>query len=150
MSRKKIKPQITEAQILAQESSIPSIAAKAFRDAYEVAISKGESVLVVHAGQLMKVSNTETLVIRPVETYGTIKAGTRLKTKSLFWIVGLPKRRFRLEHDASSSHVRRTEREWEEHIQDAAWTAVRCALDEEFELLQKHPAHCVGYWKSLR
>ncbi|WP_339540751.1 hypothetical protein [Pseudomonas sp. RA_5y_Pfl1_P24] len=32
MSRKKVKPQITEAQILAQESSIPSIAAKAFLD----------------------------------------------------------------------------------------------------------------------
>ena len=81
MSRKKVKPQITEAQILAQESSIPSIAAKAFSDAYKVALSKGESVLVVRAGQLLKVSNTETLVIRPVETYGTLKAGTRLKTR---------------------------------------------------------------------
>lgn len=81
MSRKKVKPPITEAQVLAQESSIPSIAAKAFRDAYEVAISKGESVLVVRAGRLMKVSNTEALVIRPVEAYGTLKAGTRLKTR---------------------------------------------------------------------
>ena len=81
MSRKKVKPQLTEAQLLAQESRIPSIAGKAFRDAYEVALFNGESVLVVRAGQLVKVSNSETLVIRPVETYGTLKAGTRLKTR---------------------------------------------------------------------
>ncbi|MGC6370814.1 MULTISPECIES: hypothetical protein [Pseudomonas] len=81
MSRKKLKAQITEAQIVAQESSIPSIAAKAFSDAYKVALSKGESVLVVRAGQLVSVSNTGEWVIRPVETYGTIKAGTRLKIK---------------------------------------------------------------------
>lgn len=81
MSRKKVKAPITDAQINAQESTIPSIAAKAFKDAYEVALSKGESVLVVRAGQLVKVSTTETLVIRPVDTYGTLKAGTRLKVK---------------------------------------------------------------------
>lgn len=81
MSRKKEKLPKTEAQIVAQESTIPSIAAKAFRDAYKVALSKGESVLVVRAGQLVKVSSTETVIIRPVETYGTLKAGTRLKVK---------------------------------------------------------------------
>ncbi|MBZ9781555.1 hypothetical protein K9857_08320 [Pseudomonas sp. REP124] len=81
MSRKKEKPQKTEAQIVAQESMIPSIAAKAFRDAFNVALSKGESVLVVRAGQLVKVSSTESVVLRSVETYGTIKSGTRLKVK---------------------------------------------------------------------
>lgn len=81
MSRKKVKPAKTDAQIVAQESTIPSIAAKAFRDAFITALSKGESVLVVRDGQLVKVSNTETVVIRPVEAYGTIKAGTRFKIK---------------------------------------------------------------------
>lgn len=81
MSRKKEKQPKTEAQIVAQESMIPSIAAKAFRDAYNVALSKGESVLVVRAGQLVKVSNTESVVLRSVETYGTIKSGTRIKVK---------------------------------------------------------------------
>jgi uncharacterized Zn ribbon protein len=81
MSRKKEKLPKTEAQIVAQESMIPSIAAKAFRDAYNVALSKGQSVLVVREGQLVKVSNAETVILRSVETYGTIKAGTRLKVK---------------------------------------------------------------------
>jgi len=81
MSRKKEKLPKTEAQIVAQESAIPSIAAKAFRDAYNVARSKGEAVLVVREGLLMKVSNAETVVLRSVDTYGTIKAGTRIKVK---------------------------------------------------------------------
>lgn len=81
MSRKKEKLPKTEAQLVAQESMIPSIAAKAFRDAYNAAISKGESVLVVRAGQLVKVSSTESVVLRSVETYGTIKSGTRIKVK---------------------------------------------------------------------
>ncbi len=83
MSRKKEKLPKTEAQIVAQESSIPSIAAKAFRDAYNVALSKGESVLVVREGNLVKVSSSGTVILRSVETYGTIKAGTRLKVKKL-------------------------------------------------------------------
>ncbi|WP_030128939.1 hypothetical protein [Pseudomonas sp. QTF5] len=81
MSRKKEKLPKTEAQIVAQESAIPSIAAKAFRDAYNVALSKGEAVLVVREGNLVKVSSAGTVVLRSVETYGTIKAGTRLKVK---------------------------------------------------------------------
>lgn len=81
MSRKRAKQPKTEAQIVAQESTIPSIAAKAFRDAYNVALSKGQSVLVVREGNLVRVSTAEAVVIRSVETYGTIKAGTRLKVK---------------------------------------------------------------------
>lgn len=81
MSRKRVKQPKTEAQIVAQESTIPSIAAKAFRDAYNVALSKGQSVLVVREGNLVRVSTAEAVVIRSVETYGTIKAGTRLKVK---------------------------------------------------------------------
>ncbi|EJM63698.1 hypothetical protein PMI30_04082 [Pseudomonas sp. GM50] len=81
MSRKKEKLPKTEAQIVAQESTIPSIAAKAFRDAYNVALSKGEAVLVVREGLLVKVSSAETVILRSVETYGKIKAGTRLKVK---------------------------------------------------------------------
>ena len=81
MSRKKEKLPKTEAQIVAQESAIPSIAAKAFRDAYNVALSKGEAVLVVREGQLVKVSSSEAVVLRSVDTYGTIKAGTRIKVK---------------------------------------------------------------------
>ncbi|MBV4519260.1 hypothetical protein KVG88_04240 [Pseudomonas sp. SWRI74] len=81
MSRRREKQPKTEAQIVAQESMIPSIAAKAFRDAYNVALSKGESVLVVRAGQLVKVSNTESVVLRSVEEYGSIKSGTRIKVK---------------------------------------------------------------------
>ncbi len=81
MSRKREKQPRTEAQIIAQESMIPSIAAKAFRDAYNVALSKGEPVLVVREGNLVRVSGAEAVVIRSVETFGTIKAGTRLKVK---------------------------------------------------------------------
>lgn len=81
MSRKREKRQITEAQISAQELAIPSIAAKAFNDAYKVAISKGACVLVVREGQLIRVSDAETSIIRPVETGGAIKAGTRFKIK---------------------------------------------------------------------
>lgn len=81
-NRKKAKLPKTEAQIVAQESTIPSIAAKAFSSAYKAALFKGESVLVVREGQLVKISNTETVILRSVETYGTLKAGTRLKVKN--------------------------------------------------------------------
>lgn len=82
MSRKKnVKAPMTEAQISAHEASIPSIAEKAFSEAFSIAYSKGESVLVVREGLLVKVSKTETITIRPVESYGALKTGTRLKVK---------------------------------------------------------------------
>ena len=79
MSHKSEKKQLTEKQISAQESHIPKIAARAFRNAYKIAIASGATVLVVADGQLFKVSKTERVALRAVEPYGTLKPGTRIK-----------------------------------------------------------------------
>lgn len=79
MSHKSEKKQLTEKQISAQESHILKIAARAFRNAYKIAIASGATVLVVADGQLFKVSKTERVAIRSIEPYGTLKSGTRIK-----------------------------------------------------------------------
>lgn len=79
MSRKSEKRQLTDKQISAQESHIPKIAARAFANAYKLAIANGATVLVVANGELTKVSNTERVVLRSLEPYGTLKPGTHIK-----------------------------------------------------------------------
>lgn len=79
MSRKTDKRQLTDKQISSQESHIPKIAARAFGNAYKVAIARGATVLVVADGQLFKVSKTERIALRSIEPYGTLKSGTHIK-----------------------------------------------------------------------
>lgn len=79
MSRKSDKRQLTDKQISAQESHIPKIAARAFSNAYKIAIASGATVLVVADGQLFKVSKTERVALRSIEPYGTLKLGTHIK-----------------------------------------------------------------------
>ncbi|NMY53088.1 hypothetical protein [Pseudomonas sp. WS 5011] len=79
MSNKSEKKQFTEKQISAQELHIPKIASRAFRNAYQIAIASGATVLVVADGQLLKVSKTERVAIRSIEPYGTLKSGTHIK-----------------------------------------------------------------------
>lgn len=79
MPRKSEKRPLTDKQISAQESHIPKIAARAFSNAYKIAIARGATVLVVADGQLFKVSKTEKIALRSVEPYGTLKPGTRIK-----------------------------------------------------------------------
>ena len=75
------KRSMTEKQIAAQESRIPDIALKAFSNAYKTAIEQGAAVLVAKDGQLLEVSRKETRAVRPLEAYGSLKSGTRLRIK---------------------------------------------------------------------
>lgn len=79
MSRKSQQKQLTEKQISAQESHIPKIAARAFSNAYKIAIASGATVLVVADGQLFRVSKTERVALRAIGPYGTLKSGTHIK-----------------------------------------------------------------------
>ena len=79
MARKSKKRALTEKQMTAQESRIPAVAARAFRNAFTAAIASGATVLIAQNGQLFKVSKTEKTFLRSIEGYSSIKAGTRLK-----------------------------------------------------------------------
>lgn len=79
MSHKLEKKLLTDKQISAQELRIPEIAARAFRNAYKIAIARGATVLVVADGQLFKVSKTERVALRSIEPYGTLKPGVHIK-----------------------------------------------------------------------
>ena len=81
MSRKSNKRPMTESQIVAQESRIPDIALKAFSNAYKTAIESGASILVAKNGQLFEVTKQAEKSVRYLESYGSLKSGTRLKIK---------------------------------------------------------------------